>query len=192
MGQGAYTRLPTLVAEELDARWDQVRAEGAPADAGRYNNLFWGQTQGTAAARPSPTLGNSCVRRGLLLGRCWWRLRPAASEFRLIGNPNLLRKDSAGKLVGRSPPSPEPLPAKRATRSRRWLPQTRLCGRGRGELQGDRRQDTGQATMDAGGRHPQRLVSPPVSAPVAGRSGLAGRSLVLGTSYRWPVHSIGH
>jgi len=50
MGQGTYTGLPTLVAEELDARWDQIRAEGAPADARRYNNLFWGPTQGTGGS----------------------------------------------------------------------------------------------------------------------------------------------
>jgi isoquinoline 1-oxidoreductase beta subunit len=50
MGQGTYTGLPTLVAEELDARWDQIRAEGAPADASRYNNLFWGPAQGTGGS----------------------------------------------------------------------------------------------------------------------------------------------
>lgn len=50
MGQGTYTGLPTLVAEELDADWSQVRAEGAPADAGRYNNLFWGPAQGTGGS----------------------------------------------------------------------------------------------------------------------------------------------
>ena len=42
MGQGVYTGLPTLVAEELDAAWSQVRAEGARADAAVYNNLLWG------------------------------------------------------------------------------------------------------------------------------------------------------
>ena len=42
MGQGTYTGLPTLVAEELDADWRQIRVEAAPADASRYNNLFWG------------------------------------------------------------------------------------------------------------------------------------------------------
>ena len=50
MGQGTYTGLPTLVAEELDAAWSQVRAEGAPADAKRYNNLFWGDAQGTGGS----------------------------------------------------------------------------------------------------------------------------------------------
>src|SRR3989475_5873508 len=56
MGQGTYTGLPTLVAEELDADWSQIRVEGAPADASRYNNLFFGQMQGTGG---STALANS-------------------------------------------------------------------------------------------------------------------------------------
>ncbi len=50
MGQGTYTGLATLVAEELDADWGQIRVEGAPADAKRYNNLFWGPAQGTGGS----------------------------------------------------------------------------------------------------------------------------------------------
>ena len=49
-GQGTYTGLPTLVAEELDAAWSQIRVQGAPADAQRYNNLLWGQMQGTGGS----------------------------------------------------------------------------------------------------------------------------------------------
>jgi len=56
MGQGTFTGLPTLVAEELDADWSQIRAEGAPADASRYNNLFMGPMQGTGG---STALANS-------------------------------------------------------------------------------------------------------------------------------------
>ena len=56
LGQGTYTGLPMLVAEELDAAWSQVRVEGAPADARRYNNLFWGSMQGTGG---STALANS-------------------------------------------------------------------------------------------------------------------------------------
>jgi isoquinoline 1-oxidoreductase beta subunit len=56
MGQGTYTGLPTLVAEELDADWSQIRVEGAPADASRYNNLFMGPMQGTGG---STALANS-------------------------------------------------------------------------------------------------------------------------------------
>jgi isoquinoline 1-oxidoreductase beta subunit len=50
MGQGTYTGLSTLVAEELDARWEQMRPIGAPADVERYNNLLWGQAQGTGGS----------------------------------------------------------------------------------------------------------------------------------------------
>jgi isoquinoline 1-oxidoreductase subunit beta len=50
MGQGTYTGLPTLVAEEMDAAWAQIRVEGAPADAARYNNLLMGAIQGTGGS----------------------------------------------------------------------------------------------------------------------------------------------
>lgn len=50
MGQGVYTGLATLVAEELDADWSKLVVEGAPADAVRYNNLFWGAVQGTGGS----------------------------------------------------------------------------------------------------------------------------------------------
>ncbi|MCP4597621.1 xanthine dehydrogenase family protein molybdopterin-binding subunit [Neptuniibacter sp.] len=49
MGQGSYTGLATLVAEELDANWDDVVAEGAPADTAKYKNLHWG-SQGTGGS----------------------------------------------------------------------------------------------------------------------------------------------
>ena len=49
-GQGTFTGLPTLVAEELDAAWSQVKVEAAPADATRYNNLAWGPYMGTGGS----------------------------------------------------------------------------------------------------------------------------------------------
>ena len=48
-GQGPYTGLATLVAEELDADWSQMRAESAPADAEVYKNLAFG-LQGTGGS----------------------------------------------------------------------------------------------------------------------------------------------
>jgi isoquinoline 1-oxidoreductase beta subunit len=58
-GQGSATGLATLVAEELDADWDQVVVEWAPADAGRYNNLNWGAVQGTGG---SSAIANSFMQ----------------------------------------------------------------------------------------------------------------------------------
>ncbi|MHB1205805.1 MAG: xanthine dehydrogenase family protein molybdopterin-binding subunit [Rhodospirillaceae bacterium] len=50
MGQGVYTGLPTIVAEELDADWSQMRAESAPANAALYANLAFGTIQGTGGS----------------------------------------------------------------------------------------------------------------------------------------------
>lgn len=50
MGQGTYTGLATLIAEELDAAWDQIEVEAAPANAKLYNNNFWGPMQGTGGS----------------------------------------------------------------------------------------------------------------------------------------------
>jgi isoquinoline 1-oxidoreductase beta subunit len=50
MGQGAYTGLATLLADELDADWSRVRVEGAPADESRYGNASWGGAMGTGGS----------------------------------------------------------------------------------------------------------------------------------------------
>jgi isoquinoline 1-oxidoreductase beta subunit len=48
-GQGIYTGLATIIAEELDADWSQVRVEPAPADRDLYKNLQFG-SQGTGGS----------------------------------------------------------------------------------------------------------------------------------------------
>lgn len=48
-GQGAFTGLATILAEELDADWAQVRIEAAPADVSRYANILFG-AQGTGGS----------------------------------------------------------------------------------------------------------------------------------------------
>lgn len=58
MGQGPYTGLATLVAEELDADWAQMRATGAPGDSALYANLFFGM-QGTGG---STAIANSFMQ----------------------------------------------------------------------------------------------------------------------------------
>src|ERR671912_1325381 len=41
-GQGPFTGLATLVAEEMDADWAQMRAEHAPSNPELYKNLIFG------------------------------------------------------------------------------------------------------------------------------------------------------
>lgn len=50
MGQGITTGLSTLVAEELDADWGQMRYEMAPANPALYANLFFGTYMGTGGS----------------------------------------------------------------------------------------------------------------------------------------------
>ncbi|WP_372422991.1 xanthine dehydrogenase family protein molybdopterin-binding subunit [Salinarimonas chemoclinalis] len=70
MGQGVSTGLPTIVAEELDADWAQMRFAFAPADARLYANLAWGPVQGTGG---SSATANS-----------WMQLRKAGAAMRAM------------------------------------------------------------------------------------------------------------
>ena len=73
-GQGVATGLSTLVAEELDADWAQVKPEFAPANVELYKNLFFG-VQGTGG---STAIANSfeqyrkagAAARAMLVERC--------------------------------------------------------------------------------------------------------------------------
>ncbi|MEH6405243.1 MAG: xanthine dehydrogenase family protein molybdopterin-binding subunit [Sneathiella sp.] len=58
MGQGTTTGLTTLIAEELDADWDKIQIEFAPADGKRYANLLFG-AQGTGG---STSIANSYLQ----------------------------------------------------------------------------------------------------------------------------------
>jgi isoquinoline 1-oxidoreductase beta subunit len=68
-GQGITTGLSTLIAEELDAAWDQMVAEFAPADTAKYANLSLG-LQGTGG---STSVANS-----------WLQYRKAAAAARAM------------------------------------------------------------------------------------------------------------
>ncbi len=69
-GQGVTTGLTTIVAEELDADWAQMRFAFAPANAALYNNLYFGPVQGTGG---STSVANS-----------WLQLRRAGAAARAM------------------------------------------------------------------------------------------------------------
>jgi isoquinoline 1-oxidoreductase beta subunit len=73
MGQGTFTGLPTLVAEEMDASWAQMRPVGAPADAALYANTLMGPIQGTGG---STAIANSFTQ---------YRTAGAAARAMLVG-----------------------------------------------------------------------------------------------------------
>jgi isoquinoline 1-oxidoreductase beta subunit len=100
MGQGSYTGLSTLVAEELDADWAAIRAEGAPADVSRYNNLSWGAAQGTGG---SSAIANSYLQlrqagaaaKVMLIGAVAERWEVPAAEITTANS--MLRHEASGR-----------------------------------------------------------------------------------------------
>lgn len=108
MGQGTYTGLATILADELDADWKYVRVEGAPADARRYNNTLWGPTQGTGG---STAMANSWdqMRKAGATGRAMlvsaaakrWKVGVADIAVRdgIVSHAGSARKASFGELA---------------------------------------------------------------------------------------------
>ncbi len=146
MGQGSYTGLATLVAEELDADWGKVRVDGVAGNEVLYGNpLLGGKLQVTGGSTSMPAWWDRYrqagaaaravlvqaaakawdvspdeirIERGVLsagtrtahlgeFAEAAARLpAPAAprlkdpSEWRLIGNPDLVRLDTVAKSTG--------------------------------------------------------------------------------------------
>lgn len=103
MGQGTFTGLATLVAEELDADWSALVAEGAPADASRYNNLLFGTVQGTGG---STAMANSFMQmrtagataRAMLVAAAAKRWKVPAAEIQV--SQGILSHSASGKSAG--------------------------------------------------------------------------------------------
>src|SRR6185437_7519706 len=70
MGQGTYTSIPMLIAEELEVDLQQVRLEHAPPDEKHYGNPLLGGIQAT---------GNSNAVRA-----SWQPLRQAGATARTM------------------------------------------------------------------------------------------------------------
>src|SRR5678816_4410174 len=70
MGQGTYTSIPMLIAEELEVALSQVRLEHAPPDEKRYGNPLFGGVQGTG--------GSTAIRA------VWEPLRQAGATARVM------------------------------------------------------------------------------------------------------------
>ena len=112
MGQGVYTGLPMLVAEELEVPWERIQVEPAPADAKLYGNLAWGgSAQGTGG---STSLTNSwdqlrqagATARELLIAAAaaLWQVEPGAlkAENGSIIHAKSGRRATYGELAAKA------------------------------------------------------------------------------------------
>jgi isoquinoline 1-oxidoreductase beta subunit len=70
-GQGVWTGLPAIVAEELDASWEQMRVESAPARVPMYGNLVTG-------GKVQLTGGSTAIANS------WQQLREAGATARAM------------------------------------------------------------------------------------------------------------
>ena len=117
MGQGTYTGLATIVAEELDADWAQIRVESALADASKYANLAFGAIQGTGG---SSAMANSWMQlrnagataRAMLVAAAAaeWNVRPASVtiERGVVRHPPSNRQATFGDLAAKAASQPVP------------------------------------------------------------------------------------
>ena len=88
-GQGVWTGLPAIVAEELDAAWSQMRVESAPALVPMYGNFAFdpkGSVQGTggstAVANSWPQLRRAgATARAMLVAAAAQQWKVPASEI---------------------------------------------------------------------------------------------------------------
>jgi isoquinoline 1-oxidoreductase beta subunit len=115
-GQGVYTGLATIIAEELDADWSQIRIEPAPADRDLYKNLQFG-SQGTGG---SNSIANSyeqyrragATARAMLVAAAVNRWRVPSGEITvekgLVRHAASGRQASFGKLARAAASVPVP------------------------------------------------------------------------------------
>src|SRR5258706_15688106 len=84
MGQGTYTSMPMLLAEELEVAPDQVRLEHAPPDVKLYANPFFGgqMTGASSSVRAfyEPLRRAGATARAMLVAAAAasWNVDPAA------------------------------------------------------------------------------------------------------------------
>lgn len=116
MGQGTYTSLPMLLAEELEVPLDQVRLEHAPANDRLYaNSILHVQTTGLSSsirAFWTPMRQAGAVGRTLLIAAAakQWRIEPGRCYARSgrVFETGTSRSSSYGQLVETAATLPVP------------------------------------------------------------------------------------
>jgi isoquinoline 1-oxidoreductase subunit beta len=118
-GQGVWTGLPAVVAEELDASWDQMRAESSPAQVPTYGNFAFGPKGNVQGTGGSTSMANSwdqlrhagAYARAMLVQAASNRWKVPASEITVsdgVVTHSAGRKATFGELAGAAGKLPIP------------------------------------------------------------------------------------
>ena len=123
-GQGVWTGLPSVVAEELDASWSQMRVESSPAQVPMYGNFAFdpkGSVQGTGG---STAIANSWMQlrqagataRAMLVAAAAAEWKVPASEITVnegvVAHEKSGKKATFGELAARAAKMPVPTDVK--------------------------------------------------------------------------------
>ena len=117
IGQGVFTGLATLVAEELDADWKQVVVEAAPADPKLYGNPAFGVLQGTGGSNSIASSWDSlrqagATARAMLVAAAAEQWSVPAAEITVsqgvVAHKGKGKSAKFGELVGRAAKLPVP------------------------------------------------------------------------------------
>ncbi|MEY4761628.1 MAG: hypothetical protein RLZZ200_1484 [Pseudomonadota bacterium] len=111
IGQGTFTGIATLIAEELDADWTKVVVEAAPADPSKYANPGFGPMQGTGGSNAMASSWDQmrqagAVARAMLVGAAAEQWGVPASEITVsagvVSHAGKNKSARFGELAGRA------------------------------------------------------------------------------------------
>jgi len=115
MGQGVYTSIPMLLAEELECDWSRIKVEMAPADKAYTNPLIGQQlTGGSTAVRAfwTPLRRAGAVGRELLIRAAaqTWKVKEdeCRAENGVVAHKTSQRKARYGELAAKAATLPVP------------------------------------------------------------------------------------
>ncbi len=117
MGQGTYTSIPMLIAEELEVALSQVRLEHAPPDEKHYGNPLLGGLQGTGSSSAiravwAPLRQAGATARVMLIAAAAkrWKVDPSSchAERSEVVHKASARRITYGALVGDAAEMPVP------------------------------------------------------------------------------------
>jgi len=117
MGQGTYTSIPMLIAEELEVALSQVRLEHAPPDEKHYANPLMGGVQGTGGSTAiravwEPLRQAGATARAMLIAAAAkrWNVDPSSCHAELgeVVHKASARRTTYGALAGDAAQIPVP------------------------------------------------------------------------------------